>query len=559
MSRPQGVGSPRALCYAPYDVANDETERRREALIRAGLVLASELSLPSVLQKITDLACEVADARYGALGVLSEDGTRLQDFVTHGVTDEERRRIGHLPQGRGILGVLIDEAEPLRLRHIQDDSRSVGFPEHHPKMTSFLGVPIEIHGRVFGNLYLTEKRGGEEFTEEDERAVQTLATQAAVAIENARLYREAENRNRRIQAASEVTHSILEGHEPDDILRLIATRAMELVDATMATIATPTGDGRDLVVRVAVGDRADELEGRGGPAEGSISDQVMRTGRPLLVLDLSSDERVNQPVVALGGIGPGLFVPLLEHGRPFGTLLVANRKDGPGFTDDDLELLRLFSAQASVALEYGRARQDLERLAIMEDRERIAQELHDGVIQTLFAVGMSLQATAAVAGSPEIQERLGQSVDAIDGAIRDLRNYIFGLRPGAMADRQLDLSIKDLVKGYEESAPASIESRVDPEAAALLAGRAADVLQLAREGLSNAVRHSGAAAIELSLTLGEGIAVLEVRDDGTGFDPDAETAGHGLRNLESRTRALGGEFQIRSSREGTELRIQLPV
>jgi signal transduction histidine kinase len=541
-------------------VADEGTERRREALIQAGMTLASELSLPSVLQKIIDIACDVADARYGALGVLTDDGTRIQDFITHGVTEEERRAIGDLPQGKGILGVLIDDAVPLRLDHIQDDPRSVGFPPHHPPMTSFLGMPIEIHGRVFGNLYLTEKRGGETFGPEDEEAVRTLATQAAVAIENARLYREAENRNRRIQAAGEVTHGILEGRPLDDLLRLIATRAMELVDASLATVTAPAGDGEHLVVRVAVGTRAAELEGRTTPARSTISEQVMRTGNPLLVPDLSSDERTAQPVVAVGGVGPGLFVPLVEQGAPFGTLLVANRVGGATFTEDDLELLRLFAGQASVALDYSRTREVLSRLAVMEDRERIAQEIHDGVIQTLFAVGMSLQATGAMAGSPEVQERLAQSVDAVDGAIRDLRNYIFGLRPGAMADRQLDLSIRELVKGYEESAEATVTAEVDPEAAALLAGRASDVLQLAREGISNAVRHAAATTIRLSLRLDDDRAVLEVRDDGSGFDPEAVAGtGHGLGNLESRARALGGAFHIASDEAGTRLRIELPV
>lgn len=540
-------------------MSDEGSERRRDALIQAGLTLASELSLPSVLQKIIDIACDVADARYGALGVLSDDGTRLDDFITHGVTEEERRAIGYLPEGKGILGVLIEEAHPLRLRHIQDHPRSVGFPPNHPPMTTFLGVPIEIRGRVFGNLYLTEKRGGDAFTPEDEEAVRTLATQAAVAIENARLYREAENRHKRIQAASEVTQGILEGRELDDLLRLIATRAMELMHASIATVMAPTGDGERLTVRVAVGAGADRLEGQTTAASGTISDQVMQTGKPLLIPDLSVDERTRQPIVAMGSAGPGLFVPLLERGEPFGTLLVANPLEGATFTEEDLELLRLFSSQASVALDYAAARRAQQRLAVMEDRERIAQELHDGVIQVLFAVGMSLQATGAIAGSPEIQDRLGQSVDAIDGAIRDLRNYIFGLRPGAMADRQLDLSLRELVKGYDESAPATISADIDPEAAAILAGRASDVLQLAREGISNAVRHAEASTIRLTLTIEDDTAVLEVVDDGRGFDPAAPGTGQGLPNLESRSRALGGSFEIRSDGGGTILRIRLPV
>lgn len=367
-------------------------DRRREALIQAGLTLASELSLPSVLQKITDLACEVADARYGALGVIGASG-ELEDFITHGVTEEERRAIGDLPRGRGILGVLIKEAHPLRLEHIQSDSRSVGFPPNHPPMTTFLGVPVKVRGSVFGNLYLTEKRGGGPFTKDDEAAVQTLAAQAGVAIENARI------------------------------------------------------------------------------------------------------------------------------------------------------------------------RDELERFAVLEDRERIAQELHDGVIQSLFAVGMSLQAADALAGDVEaMRERLSAAVDDIDRAIRDLRNYIFALRPGGAADHTLDRAFRELVEGFASGAEAEIELAVDPEAASIVATRAGDLVLAAREALSNAVRHSGASRVRVSLEREGDVVVLRVVDDGRGFSPkEARGQGHGLANLEARTTALGGKLEIESGEGGTSVVILVPV
>ena len=532
-----------------------EVDRRREALIRAGLTLASELSLPVVLQKITELACLVADARYGALGVLDRSGERIERFVTHGVTADERRAIGDLPTGRGILGVLIDEAQPLRLRHIEDDLRSVRFPPHHPQMTSFLGVPITLRGRVFGNLYLTEKRGGDTFTPEDEEAVITLAAQAGVALENARLYRDAQGARERLEAVGDVMAAILEGRDVDDVLRLIADHARKLAGGDLATVTAPTGGGL-LGLRVAVGALADRLGGQEYEATGSIAEEAMRSGQPLAIPDLSADPRTIQPAVSVGEIGPGIYLPLSVEDRPFGTLLVANLRGGGGFSDDDVEIVRLFAAQASVALEYARFREELQRLAVLEDRERIAQELHDGVIQSLFAVGMSLQAASAVAGDPEaVASRIEGAVERIDGAIRDLRNYIFALRPGEDADRQVDRALRELARSFGEGSEVVIVPEIDAGVAARLSGRAADLLQAAREALSNAVRHAGARTISLRLALDEGGAVLEVEDDGSGFEPAAVAGlGQGLGNLRARATALGGELEILPGEPGTIVR-----
>jgi signal transduction histidine kinase len=362
-------------------------------LLQAGLVLASELSLPSILQKIVELACEVADARYGALGVLGEDGLFLADFITHGVTEEERRAIGNLPIGRGILGVLIREAHPLRLTRIQSDPRSVGFPPNHPPMTSFLGVPLRVRDHVYGNLYLTEKVGDAEFTEDDEEAVITLAAQAGVAIENARI------------------------------------------------------------------------------------------------------------------------------------------------------------------------REELERLAVLGDRERIGKELHDGVVQALFAVGMSLQAGDSLAEDPAaVRARLRDAVDAIDGVIRDLRNYIFGLGPGAAADRELHRALHDLAGEFRRGTDVAIAVEVDRSAAEALANRASDVVQAAREALSNALRHAHPQTVSLELRRDDDRVVLEVEDDGAGFDPAVASSGRGLGNLRARAEALGGKLEISSETgRGTAVRISVPV
>ena len=365
---------------------------RTGLLIEAGMTLASELALPDVLQRIAELAAEITGARYAALGVLGPEGGIIE-FVTVGVTTEQREHIGALPVGRGILGLLITEARTLRIPDIAKDPASVGFPPNHPEMHSFLGAPVKAGGKVFGNIYLTAKQGAPEFTEEDERSVEVLAAQAGVAIENAT------------------------------------------------------------------------------------------------------------------------------------------------------------------------ARRELERLALMEDRERIAKELHDGVIQSLFAVGMGLQATATVSKDQAIEQRVEDAVAEIDRVIRDLRNYIFGLRPGLLADRQLDQALRQLTEDFQARTGVVAVTDIDATVAAELGSRAADVLQLVREGLSNVGRHAQAATCRLSLSRRNDLAILEIDDDGRGFDPSgARGGGQGLRNLEERAAALRGKLDVRSvTGEGTTLRVMLPI
>lgn len=536
--------------------------RRAEVLADAALTLASELSLPAVLQKIVGLAAHVVDARYGALGVLGPDGRVIQEFLTYGMTDEERRAIGPLPHGHGILGVLISDAQPLRLPRIQDDPRSVGFPPNHPPMTTFLGVPIAIRGEVFGNLYLTEKAGGAPFTAEDEDAVVKLAAHAAVAIDNARIHQQARQAQRRLAAVNEIANTILEGKSSDEVLRLIARHARELLGARIATLVTPTTSAGTLTVRAASGEDAEAVEGTEFPSEQSISGEIMRTRTAVLVEDTSKDPRVHQPLVRLGNMGPALFVPLAVPGRVFGTLGIANHPGDPAFRDEELIVAGTFAAQASVALEHARIQGELKRLAVVEDRERIAKELHDDIIQSLFAEGMALQAAIAMTRDPEaVQARLSQAVENIDRVIRDLRNYIFGLRPGIAADRQLEQSLRDLAAGYEESANVSFEVTTDPDVVSLLAGRSAEILQVAREAISNAVRHSGADRVSVSLMRTGDYAMLEIADNGKGFDPEQATGrGQGLVNLAARAESLGGEFHVESEPgHGTWVRITMSI
>ncbi len=490
---------------------------RYERLLEAGLVLAAELSLPATLQRIVELAADLTGACYGALGVLGRDGV-ITEFITTGVTATERAAIGHIPVGRGILGVLIDDARPLRLHDIAEDPRSVGLPPNHPPMRTFLGVPVKAGGRVYGNLYLTEKQGGEDFDADDERALTLLAAQAGAAIEAANLYEQANDRAQRLEAIRSISTAILAGTDTAELLGMIVRHARALVGADLVTLALPA-DGDRLVVEAADG----------------------------------------SPVVAAGA-GPAVNVPLAVRGRTLGTLTVANRRGGPPLRETEVQLVETFAEQAAVALEYARLQGELKRLAVLEDRERIAKELHDGAIQALFAVGMGLQGSALLASDDDLRGRLQHAVEELDRVIRDLRNYIFGLRPGILADRQLDQALHGLVEDFGQRTGILAIAEVDPAAAAELTGRAADLVQLAREALSNVSRHAQAATCRVSLYRVEDGGVLEVDDDGRGFDAARATGtGQGLRNLRERAEGLGGRAEIHSTPgQGTRVRVTIP-
>ncbi len=521
------------------------------------MALAAELDLDAVLQRIVELAAELTGATYGALGVLDADDT-IREFITSGVTAEQRAAIGDPPSGRGVLGFLVREGHPIRLSRISDHPASVGFPANHPPMTSFLGAPVSARGRVFGNIYLTDKRGAEEFDEQDEEALVVLAAQAGAAIENARLYEEATTRQRWLEAVREIGETILARAHPDDALHMIAQRALSLMGADVAVVAVPEGIDH-LRVAYAEGLEADRMIGTIFPIDGSISGEVVRTGK-VQTADASTDQRDVGPIASEGGFGPTVVVPLNARGRAFGTLSAANRLGRAAFADQEIDLIRTFADQAAVALEYARVQQEIERLVVLEDRERIAKELHDGVIQALFAVGMGLEATAMMTGEGELTTRIEGAVDEIDRVIRDLRNYIFGLRPGILADRELDKALRTLVDEFQAQSGVVTIIELDEAVAAGLASVAGDVVQLTREALSNIGRHAHATTCRVTLRHEDHKAVLEVDDDGAGFDPATARRGDGLTNLENRAGSLGGSASIDSILDqGTTVRIELPL
>jgi signal transduction histidine kinase len=530
---------------------------RAERLLDTGLALAAELSLPTLLQRITDLAVELTGARYGALGVLSADESGLADFITTGMTDEQRSAIGTLPRGAGILGVLIREPELLRIDSIQSHPRSHGLPSNHPPMQSFLGAPIRAHGRVFGNIYLTDKQGAREFTTDDEAALLVLATQAGVAIANAQLYAAVQLRERWLESVREVATTLLSGDTAHTALQLVAQKARELVDADMATISVPDAGG--LRIMVADGVAATALLDVEVPLAGSLSEEVIRTERTLVVED-ASQSTLTQPMVSMAGVGPMILVPLSLRTSSPGVLAVGRLAGRATFSPADIPLLESFSQQASVALEYARALSEVSRLGMVEDRERIARDLHDGVIQSLFAVGIGLQGMAGLVGDPRLADRIQQYVAEIDTVIGDVRTYIFGLRPSVLTPGNLTNTLEQLAHETQERTGVTVVVDVDLSLEAALSDASMQIVHVVREALSNVGRHAGAATCRISIRRDGDSAIVEIDDDGRGFDQVGAHRGMGMGNLAERADALHGTLEVESEPgRGTLIRLTVPL
>jgi signal transduction histidine kinase len=537
----------------------NRSQDRKDVLLDAGLTLASELSLPMVLQRVVDLAAQVTDARYGALGVIGEGGD-LVEFITTGVSAKQRRAIGPLPRGRGVLGLLINEPHPIRIENIAAHRKSVGFPAHHPPMGSFLGAPVQAMGKVYGNIYLTEKRSAPRFSEDDQASLVILATQAGVAIANATLYAQTRQREQWLDALRDITANILAGSAADSLLAAIAEHARDLAGAASATVLTTGPTPGQLVVAAAVGAYAQKVRGQAVPIAKSLSGEVMESGRPLVTEAAATHRHAYQPILRLGRVGPAIFVPFRVRGQATGTLMVANLIGGRRFNPETLRLVEAFADQASVAIEYARAQADVRRLGLMEERERIAKELHDGIIQSLFAVGMNLQSAALMSGSSETAARVENAVGELDGVIRDLRNYIFGLRPGILADRQLNQALEAVAEDAASAGSIPIAVEVDAVVSAALSPRSHEIVQLTREALSNVARHSRAKHAAVRLTRSATNAVLRIEDDGVGFDARKPSAGNGMRNMRERAAAIGGTLRVTSANgKGTRLLFTFPA
>ena len=404
------------------------TRDRMRGLLQAVVAIGSGLDLESTLRRIVEAAVGLVDATYGALGVIGDDG-RLAEFIPVGLSQDEIDRIHHWPEGRGLLGLLIDDPRPLRLADIAAHPASSGFPDGHPPMRSFLGVPVRVRDEVFGNLYLTGKRDGGEFTEDDEAVLIALGAAAGVAVENARLYDAARRQQRWIQASAEVTTRLLSGSEPGEVLADVTRQALELSGADLAVLALPDEEGRRLTIIYAEGDGAAATRGLVLPTGQSLSGQVLASGEPMTSADFAADERASQAARgAMSQIGPAVIFPLGAPGNVRGVLTVGRRHGAAPFPPAQAGVAASFAAQAGVALELAASRADAERLSLDEDRERIGRDLHDLVIQRLYATGMSLEGTMPMITRPEVASRITNAVDAMDETIKDIRATIFALQ-----------------------------------------------------------------------------------------------------------------------------------
>ena len=540
------------------------TRDRMRGLLEAVVAIGSGLDLESTLRRIVETAVGLVDATYGALGVIGED-RRLAEFIPVGLSQDEIERIHHWPEGRGLLGLLIDDPRPLRLADIATHPQSSGFPDGHPPMRSFLGVPVRLRDEVFGNLYLTGKRGGGEFTEDDEAVLVALGAAAGVAVENARLYDAARRQQRWIQASAEVTTRLLSGSDPREVLADVTRRVRELSGADLAVLALPDDEGRRLTIAYADGDGAEATRGLVLPAGESLSGQVLAAGEPMTSADFATDERASPAArSAMSQIGPAELFPLGAPGNVRGVLTVGRRHGGTPFRPALTEVVASFAAQAGVALELAASRDEAQRLSLYEDRDRIARDLHDLVIQRLYATGMSLEGTMPMITRPEVASRITNAVDAMDETIKEIRSTIFALQArGSASGPDLRGDIVALVEemtgmlGFDPSLRlgAGLGAHVGPEVAE-------QVLAALREALSNAARHASASRVDVTVDVDpDGMLAVQVTDDGTGIPADGRRSG--LRNLAKRAEKLGGELRLEpaspgAARPGTRLEWRVP-
>jgi signal transduction histidine kinase len=522
---------------------------RLRRLLDAHRDITSNLSLDVVLQRIVEAACELVDARYGALGVLSVDRRELERFVHVGIDAPTVTEIGDLPRGKGVLGALIDDPRPIRLHDLGDDPRSVGFPAGHPPMRTFLGVPITVRGTVFGNLYLTERRTGD-FTETDVELVSALAASAAIAVENARLFEEAGRRQKWSQAAAEVAVQMVRT-PGGSALHAVAEEVHRLADADVVTLVLPTADGDRLGVAVAIGEGTEELEGSTYELAGTLTEEVMHSGRPAVSAGPTDHPELTVRLRELVPVGPVMVLPLAGRETTKGTLVVGRLPGHRPFHEADLELGAQFAAQAAVALELSQSRQDEERMQLFEDRDRIARDLHDHVIQQLFASGLTLQGIAMGMADPADAARVEQVVESLDLAIRQIRNSIFALRdhigPGNPGIRAgvLDL-IAELTPALGCEPAVRFAGPVDTLTDA---GLREDLVAALREALTNVARHAEASRVDVALTAAPDGVELRVCDDGRGLGAGSRRSG--LANLADRAERRRGTFSVSAPGTGT--------
>jgi len=530
-----------------------EGRDRLDGLVEAMLTVTSGLELDETLRTIVHTAIELIDARYGALGVRGTDH-ELVEFVYEGIDEETRCQIGPLPQGRGVLGVLIDEPKPIRLEDIRTHPASVGFPENHPPMRTFLGVPVRIRDEVFGNLYLTEKASGQPFSEDDEVLAQALAAAAGIAIDNARLYRQSQQRQAWIEATRDIGTALLSGTEPAHVFRQIAEEARSLTDADATLIAVPEDDDApsseitELQVIDVVGDvRASSLEAPA--AEGPIG-RAFHDRTPLICRAAELPESVAVDMAS------ALVLPLRTTESVIGVLIVLRQAGRQDFAADQLDTMAAFADQAALAWQLAASQRQKRELDVLADRDRIARDLHDHVIQRLFAVGLTLQGAIPRAKSSDVQRRITDCVDDLQEVITEIRTAIFDLHGSTASTTRLRQRLDAAVASFS-SHELHTTVRYDGPLSVIEPDLADHAEAVVREAVSNAVRHGKASAVSVTVNVDNDLRI-EVADNGQGL-PDGITES-GLANLRGRAQDTGGDMTVEPGVDtGTVLRWWAPL
>jgi signal transduction histidine kinase len=520
------------------------TRDRMDALLDAVMAVSSGLELDATLRQIVQAAIELVDARYGALGVLGEGGM-LSQFVHVGIDDATRELIGPLPTGHGVLGVVIEDAKPLRLDDLSQHPVSVGFPPNHPPMTTFLGVPVRARGEVFGRLYMTEKNTGLGFTDDDEIVVHALAGAAGIAIDNARLYEEARRRQRWLEATGEVTAELLAGSDTDEALHLIASRALELTGADYTLIAIPDDPDASLAeltelrVAMCVGLNADTITGTTIPIVGSTTGAVFADHVPRNVSGLAFDIAEQ--------FGPALALPLGNDESIAGVLLTVRIEGSALFDENELQLVSTFADQAALALQRAEGQSARRELEVFADRDRIARDLHDHVIQRLFAIGLAMQSTHRREKSPAVAARLLEHLDQLHEVIQEIRTAIFDLQAGPADTPHLRTALHEVITELTADAALRTTVRMSGPLDVVSSDLAQHAAAVMREAVSNAVRHGHATELIVTVSVDDDV-VIDVTDNGVGI-PDT-VARSGLRNLAQRAAAAAGSFTVLRPQDG---------
>ncbi|MBV8928176.1 MAG: GAF domain-containing sensor histidine kinase [Mycobacteriaceae bacterium] len=530
-----------------------EGRDRLDGLLEAMLVVNSGLELDQTLRTIVHTAIDLVDARYGALGVRGY-GHELVEFVYEGIDEKTRELIGHLPEGRGVLGVLIDDPKPIRLDNIDHHAASVGFPPNHPPMRTFLGVPVRVRDEVFGNLYLTEKKNGQPFSEDDEVLVQAFAAAAGIAIDNARLYEQARARQAWIEATRDIATELLSGTEPGTVFRLIADAALKLTGAEATVVAVPADDEMpssevtELLVAETSGAMADAADQPTIAVDGTLVGKAFIDRVPRRLDDLD--------VPLIGTSGPALVLPLRTTSTVAGVLVAVGRADGHPFGEDQLTMMAAFADQAAVAWQLATTQRRVRELDVLADRDRIARDLHDHVIQRLFAVGLALQGTIPRSVRPEVQQRISACVDDLQGVIQEIRTAIFDLHGAPSGMTRLRQRLDEAIAQFSSPDLSTTVQFVGP--LSVIGADLADHTEaVVREAVSNAVRHANAKALTIIVRVEDELSI-EVIDNGQGMP--AEITASGLGNLRRRAEEASGAFTIESpATGGTVLRWSAPL